>query len=199
MTSNSKWGFLRETQELAVKAGIDKVTGLHRTGMEIYLKVIFPEIKENEWIHDKTIPGIERRIRPDYRCERLKLIIEFDGVQHYQQPDTIKKDVVNQSLYKKLGYKVVRVPYFIQFTNDVVKTMFDRNVKQKLFDPTIPSMGSKGRNTPAYCCPAGLVRMAEEFHKYPNQYKVNMDALNKENDEYMTGYLMLKQAYESII
>ena len=45
-----KWGFLRETEALAKKAGIDKDTGLHRTGLEIYLKVIFPKI--DVWIHD---------------------------------------------------------------------------------------------------------------------------------------------------
>jgi hypothetical protein len=39
----NKWGFLRETSELAKKAGKDKDTGLHRTGLEDYLKVIFPQ------------------------------------------------------------------------------------------------------------------------------------------------------------
>ena len=49
----NKWGFLRETAELAKKAGIDKDTGLHRTGLENYLEVIFPKI--NDWIHDKAL------------------------------------------------------------------------------------------------------------------------------------------------
>lgn len=42
LIENNKWGFLRETKELAAKAGIDKDTGLYRTGMEDYLAVIFP-------------------------------------------------------------------------------------------------------------------------------------------------------------
>lgn len=194
----NKWGFLRETREQAQKAGMDSDTGLHRTGMEDYLKVIFPEIPENEWIHDKPFLATGKRIRPDYRCDRLKLIIEFDGVQHYQQPDTIRKDAENQKLYEQLDYKVVRIPYFIQLTNEVVKTMFGREVKEPLFNPTIPSMGVRGRNTPAYCCPAGLERMAKEFHKYPEQYKVNMDALKAADDEFMTGYSLLKKAFNNI-
>ena len=193
----NNWGFLRETQELANKAGIDEDTGIHRTGMEAYLKVIFPDVPESEWIHDKTIPEVGKRIRPDYRCEQLHLIIEFDGVQHYQQPDTIRKDEVNQAFYEELGYKVIRVPYFIQLTNKVVKKMFDVDVKQPLFDPSIPSMGPKGRNTPAYCCPAGLLRMAKEFHKYSEQYKVNMEALKSFGDEFITGYCLLEQAYKT--
>ena len=198
MTSGkNKWGFLRETQKLADKAGIDKETGLHRTGMETYLKVIFPKIHESEWVHDKPIPNVGKRIRPDYRCDQLHLIIEFDGVQHYQKPETIRKDEVNQAFYENLGYKVVRVPYFIQLTNKVVKKMFDVDVKQPLFDPSIPSMGPKGRNTPAYCCPAGLLRMAKEFHKYSEQYTVNMEALKIIGDEFITGYSLLEQAYKT--
>lgn len=60
--NKNKWGFLRETKELAVKAGIDKDTGLHRTGLEDYLLVIFPEISLSEWIHDKTIDGLEKKL-----------------------------------------------------------------------------------------------------------------------------------------
>ena len=198
LIENNKWGFLRETKELASKAGIDKDTGLHRTGMEDYLAVIFPEIQASEWIHDKIIDGLGRRIRPDYRCERLKLIIEFDGFQHYQKPERIKADIENQKLYESCGYKVVRIPYFIQLSNDVVKQMFGRDVEE-LFNPSIPSLGIKGKNTPAYCCPAGLKRMAKEFHNYPGQYQVNLKSLLDANNEYLTGAELLKEEYEKYI
>jgi hypothetical protein len=190
-----KWGFLRETNYMAEKAGIDKDTGLHRTGMEEYLKVIFPEIPTKEWIHDKTIEGSNRRSRPDYRCESLKLIIEFDGVQHYQQPDRIRRDYENQRFYEELGYKVVRIPYFIQLSNKVVKSMFGRDIDEPLFDESIPSLGVKGRNTPAYCCPEGIKRMAREFNSYPEQYRSNLKALQNENDDFLTGVSILEEEY----
>jgi len=64
----NKWGFLRETAELAKKAGKDKDTGLHRTGLEYYLKVIFPEI--NDWIHDKALGEVEgKNIKVDQIIE----------------------------------------------------------------------------------------------------------------------------------
>lgn len=56
----NKWGFLRETTEMAKKAGKDKETGLHRTGLDIYLKVIFPHI--NDWIHDKTLGEVNGKV-----------------------------------------------------------------------------------------------------------------------------------------
>ena len=186
----NKWGFLRETSEAAKKAGIDKDTGIHRTGLDEYLKIIFPEI--TDWIHDKIIPaeltnGKQYRVRPDYRSETLKLIIEFDGLQHYTQPDKIKQDEKNTKLYKSFGYKVVRIPYFIQLTNECVKTLFNRDIEESLFEKNIPSIGIKGKNTPAYLCPAGVERMKTEFKKFPEQYEVNKKCLERQNDPYLTG------------
>ena len=193
-----KWGFLRETEALAKRAGIDKDTGLHRTGLENYLKVIFPDV--DDWIHDKAIGNVNGKLyrsRPDYRSEKLKLIIEFDGLQHYTKPDIIQKDLINSALYKKFGYKVVRIPYFIQLTNQAVKTLFDVVVSEELFDETISSLGIEGQNTPAYLCSAGVTRMAEEFKKFPEQYKANIDFLKKQNDAFRTGVEFLENEYNN--
>ncbi len=193
----NKWGFLRETNDLAKKAGIDKDTGLHRTGLEDYLKVIFPNI--NDWIHDKALGKINDtlyRSRPDYRSEQLKLIIEFDGLPHYTNPDIIEKDIKNTDLYTNLGYKVVRIPYFIQLTKKAVKTLFGVEVSEDLFDEQISSLGIKGRNTPAYLCPAGIKRMAQDFSKFPEQYEINVNALRNQNDLFKSGVDFLVNEYK---
>lgn len=195
ITKNAKWGFLRETDELANAAGIDKDTGLIRTGLPTYLKEIYPEV--DDWVHDEVIPDSGRRVRPDYRSESLKLIIEFDGLPHYQQPDTIKTDKEKTELYKELGYKVVRIPYFIQLSKAVVKTLFDVDLENDLFDERIPSLEIKGRNTPAFLCGAGVKRMAEEFHLFPEQYKINVEFLEQQNDDDLSGVELLKTLYES--
>jgi len=195
MTEN-KWGFLRETTALAKKAGIDKATGLHRTGLEEYLKVIFS--KTSDWIHDKVIGevnGVRYRKRPDYRSETLKIIIEFDGLQHYTNPDIIEKDIENTKLYNSFGYKVVRIPYFIQLTNKAVKTLFDIEVSEALFDEKISSLSTNGRNSPAYLCPAGVKRMAKEFKRFPEQYKTNIDFLTLQNDPFKSGVEFLEKEY----
>jgi len=192
----NKWGFLRETAALAKKSGNDKDTGLHRTGLEDYLKVIYPTI--NDWIHDKAlgeIDGKKYRSRPDYRSEILKLIVEFDGLQHYTKPDIIEKDFRLTEVYKELGYKVVRIPYFIQLTNKAVKTLFDVDVVEELFDDQISSLGIRGLNTPAYLCPAGLKRMAHEFKAFPEQYKINLLFLQNQNDPYRSGVEFLEKEF----
>lgn len=115
------------------------------------------------------------------------MIIEFDGLQHYTKPDKIKKDKETTILYESLGYKVVRIPYFIQLTNASVKKMFGREVEEMLFDENLPSLSIKGLNTPAYLCPAGAQRMKEEFKQFPIQYEINKSFLEKQNDPLLTG------------
>jgi len=196
-TQNEKWGFLRENIDSAKKAGIDKDTGLHRTGLELYLKVIFPNI--DDWILNKSCKEWEKKVRPDYRSESLKLIIEFDGLQHYNNIEKIIDDIEKTKYYEKLGYKVVRIPYFIQLTNKVVEDLFGVKVNEKLFNESIPSLGIKGRNSPANLCPEGVKRMAKEFAKHPEQYKVNVEFLKQQNNPLRSGVEYLENEYNKLI
>lgn len=181
------YGYLRETKEQALKAGLDPVTGICRTGLDEYLNVIFPKV--DDWIHDKAFGehyGVHYKIRPDYRSDSLMLIVEFDGLPHYQNPDVILKDKTNTAIYESYGYKVVRIPYFIQLTSEVVKQLFNRNV-DGLFDGSKPSLNIESRCTPAYLCHMGVERMKQEFKKFPEQYKVNVDYLRSLNQPELTG------------
>lgn len=184
------YGYLRETKEQAKKAGIDKKYNICRTGLDEYLNIIFPDV--NDWVHDKTVPalkGISRK-RPDYRSEKLKMIIEFDGLPHYIYPDVIQQDIESTKLYEANGYKVIRIPYFIQLTNEVVRTLFNVDCKIKLC-PLIPSFDINSRNTPAYMCNAGIKRMKTEFEKFPEQKKINYDYLININNDFLTGINLL--------
>lgn len=183
---NKKWGYLRETKEDAIKAGIDKKYNIGRTGLEEYLEVIFPEVKD--WIHDKTtgiyLDGKKFKGRPDYRSEKLKMIVEFDGLPHYKNPDVIINDEIKNTIYEEAGYKVIRIPYFIQLSNDVVEKLFGVKIKAELFDEKIPSLRLNSRNTPAYLCPMGIRRMAIDFANISmHQYNINITALLKEVKE----------------
>ena len=193
LVKDAKWGFLREDQEDADKAGIDADTGLFRTSLYDYLKAIFPDT--DDWIHDKKIPDSDRDFRPDYRSESLKLIVEFDGFPHYKQPDTIRKDAEKTKFYQELGYKVVRIPYFIQLTKKAIKTLFDVDMAEEMFIEQIPSLGPAGCSTPAYLCGAGIQRMAEEFVKFPEQYEVNIKYLKSFDDEFLTSANLLESLY----
>lgn len=200
MTTTTQYGFLRETREAAHKDGIDKPTGLHRTGLDEYLEVIFPEV--NDWIHDKTTGllkdnGKKATYRPDYRSESLKTIVEFDGLPHFQNAEMVRTDIKRRSFYEGHGYKVVRIPYFIQLTNDVVERLFEIKVGEALFDGRIPSL-TVGRHCPASLCALGVRRMAWEFAQFPDQYVVNMRAMKEVDDPLLTGHDLLAAEYEQM-
>ena len=195
-----QWGFIRETSEIAERAGIDKATGIPRTGLDEYLSVIFPDT--DDWVHDKTTglvkkDGKKSLSRPDYRSEQLKLIVEFDGLPHYQKPSDLQRDMTNQELYESYGYKVVRVPYFIQLSNEVVEKLFGVKVEEPLFDDSIPSLSVEACNTPAFLCPVGIYRMARDFNISEKQYEVNVNYL-KESDNLLTNLDLLEAAKEDI-
>ena len=118
------WKYLRETNQKYYDPEIN-------TSLETYLNYIFPGY---EFIYDKPLskeiityrnPAIEyRRYRPDARCEKLNLIIEYDGINHYQNQTVILRDYSRDNWFNSLGYKVVRIPYWIQLSLDMIKYLF---------------------------------------------------------------------------
>lgn len=164
------FGFLRESQS--------KVTNLAQTGLDIYLKELFPKI--DDWEHNKVLPrNISKElIRPDYRSETLKMVIEFDGIQHYRDYNIILKDNRNTLYYQSLGYKVIRIPYFIQMSKDVVYTLFNLSINEDLFKGK-ESMKDLWLNTPDYMCTYGIYRMIKEFSLFPDQWNKNKNEISK--------------------
>lgn len=188
------FGFIRETEEKAIQAGIDKATGICRTGLETYLAVIYPGYN---WIHDKPlgkIDGVSYKTRPDYRCEEHKIIVEFDGIVHYSNPEQILKDYHLTETYTNLGYKVIRIPYFIQLTNKNVEKLFGIKVVQQLFPKDIASMSVIEKNSPGFLCPLGIERMANEFKQFPEDYEINVKFLES-FDKKLSGVDILKHYY----
>ena len=197
--NKTKWGYLREHSSKC--DGVDEITGLHRTGLDDYLAVIFPNV--TDWLHDKTFGehnGIKYKIRPDYRSESLKMIIEFDGLPHYTDPEVLIKDENNAKIYKECGYKVIRIPYFIQLSNKAVEKIFNVKVDEELFDISYPSIDGFGvKRNPSFLCYDGVKRMAKEFHDFPEQYEINMKALKDMNNDLLSGASYLETEYNKIV
>lgn len=175
-----EFGFVRETEELARKEGIDVETGVSRTGLDTYLKYIFPNI--NDWIHDKTFPGM--RTRPDYRNDTFKLVVEFDGLPHFQSKTNVDKDFEKTRKYADAGYTVVRIPLYINLTTDVINNLFNTNLQQSFFTANVSLFNANFQ--PNCFCMAGLKRMAEDYLNIaPEQIPRMMKSIkDKSPDEY---------------
>lgn len=59
-------------------------------------------------------------------------------------------------------------------------------------------MSIEWKNTPAYCCHAGVVRMGKDFMRFPQQYEVNMESLREENNEFFSGVSLLEAEYRKL-
>jgi len=90
----------------------------------IFLNLYFKDL----FIHNKAvIESKNKRFRPDYQSKKLKIIIEFDGYSHYCNSKQIKRDNTKDYEYKNLGYKIFRIPYFIQLSNNLIFLIFNDN------------------------------------------------------------------------
>ena len=122
--STCKWKYLRENATKYFNPA-------RHTALPKYLEYMF---KGHEFVYNTRIPKeiIQSRdaeapiklYRPDARCESLSLIVEFDGVPHYQDQLVVKQDRDKDAYLRKLGYTVVRIPYWIQLSRDVIDYLF---------------------------------------------------------------------------
>jgi hypothetical protein len=115
-----------------------------------------------EFVHDKPFLG---RKRPDYRNDELKLIVEFDGYAHYTTAKGVLDDVLKDELYTGSGYRVVRIPYFVQLSTETVKSLFDIDYDFEQKYP--PGFVDRKCVLPADFCTLGLKRFLCDFRKLP--------------------------------
>lgn len=95
-----------------------------------YLSAIFPGAV---FVRNRIVPEVGTRIRPAYRSAEMRLIVEFDDASHYTKPSVVLKDEQFRALFVEAGYEVVRGPYVIQLSSEVIARLFGtgRQFKQR--------------------------------------------------------------------
>lgn len=116
------------------------------------------------WIHDKIVPNSGINNRPDFRSDNLKLIVEFDGFQHYTQSSYIIKDEIKDSTYSKMGYTIVRIPYFVQLESRTISYLFGFNYEYKQTYPH--GFIDKNAILPADFCELGIERFIKDLQRF---------------------------------
>jgi hypothetical protein len=109
---------------------IEKNNYLTETKLGEFLKILYPD---KEFVRDKCVPNSNCIYRPDYRNDELKLIVEFDGSSHYTSSKRIFADIEKDKIFKYMGYKIIRIPYFIQLSPAIIRYLFGKspeNLKQ---------------------------------------------------------------------
>lgn len=125
------------------------------------LEYLYPNYN---FINNKTVPYSGVAYRPDFRCEELKLIIEFDGPQHYTQTSTILRDFKKDEIYSSMGFKIIRIPCFVQLETKTIKLLFGLDYDKQLEFPH--GFISKEATLPADFCELGVERFKQDLIFY---------------------------------
>lgn len=149
-----------------------------------YLKKIVDFHDNCEWLGAQfKIEGYRYRYDFAFSRDETKYLVEFDGPEHYQNSIKIKTDWEKDFLAEDKGFKIVRIPYFIQFTNQMFMHWFG-------FDAEILEDGdfSHGFITtnilPASFCPLGEERFHEEIINLPkNVWNIICESLDAQVDK----------------
>ena len=106
---------------------------------------------------------------PDHRFEKEKIIVEFDGIQHYQKIEEIKKDRMKDMVYRQMEYKIIRIPFFVQPSSETLKHYFNIDGELELQYPH--GFIIYDSTPPTNFCSLGLDRFIVEFNQFPNSVK----------------------------
>lgn len=143
------------------------------------LKRIFPN---HNFIHNKVLKinnkvildRSGRRIQPDFICEDLNLIVEFDGESwhgggHYTDPEVCFRDEDRNVILGHLGYKVIRIPFYIQLDKEMIKHYFNVAVDTPLYHMSFDhGFMMPGMKLPNYFCELCLIRFLNELRTLPD-------------------------------
>jgi hypothetical protein len=155
---------------------------------------ILKQIKpHNHFVHDKSVPGsTNKRLRPDYRNDELELILEFDGDSHYCKANRIIKDKIKDEDYIQLGYKVFRIPYFIQMNSNLLKMIFNEDINFKQVYPN--GFIDKKAILPADFCEKGIELFISDLEKFSYCKNEIINSLKRKIEELENIELVLPKS-----
>ena len=165
-------------------------------GKEIIVDSVIPVDIQMQRCKDNGIEYKFRRYRPDIRIECISLIVEFEGIQHFQNVKKIFEDMERQTYLECLGYKVIRIPFYIQLTKDMIKFYFDVDVTEGSevksgFYSMSTDKTKLNPNCPANFSVAGYQRFLNEFQTYPESTKLEIVESLRLQQQYNDGVFVL--------
>ena len=97
-----------------------------------------------------------------------EIAVEFDGDQHYRDTLVMKLDLEKDDLADEAGIEVVRIPYWVQLTDETAKHYFGDLFDGIHIEQDYPHGFIKSKVFPASYCAMGVERFMAELHDLPN-------------------------------
>lgn len=91
---------------------------------ESLLGIFLSERLNSNYENDRVLKESNIRGRYDYIFYKEKLIVEFDGYRHFSSAKQIMSDKCKNEIASNLGFKLIRIPYFVQLDREVIEFYF---------------------------------------------------------------------------
>lgn len=122
------------------------------------LKETFPDhvFEKQKWFEGcGTVVNKRGRLRFDFYCEKLNLLVEADGPAHYNErdwrhsSDLIRRDKVKNDFANKAGITLIRIPYTVNYDVNKIKQYLSGNpLKRSVGQPAAkPDDSQEGSTT----------------------------------------------------
>lgn len=133
------------------------------------------------------LPTGRRRWDMSYEIGGQATVVEFDGDEHYRHTLKIKADREKDGIACKYELRVVRVPYWVQLTNETLRYYFDLDAD---ITQDLPHGFITTEVFPASFCELGVIRFEKELDLLPIGVKRDVlkslrDCADKHGAEYV--------------
>lgn len=118
------------------------------------------------------VPDSRRRWDMAYEVDGQMTVVEFDGDAHYWNSLKIKIDAEKDAVAQDLGYKVVRIPYWVQLTTETLRHYFglDEQIQQNFPHGFIAT-----KIFPASYSELGIERFERELGSLPKAARIAIE------------------------
>jgi hypothetical protein len=123
------------------------------------------------------LPKSRRRWDMSFKIEGKVTVVEFDGDAHYRDTLKIKSDVEKDAVAREQGYRVVRIPYWVQLTSETLAHYFGlvADISQDFPHGFITT-----KVFPASFCELGIARFECELRGLPTSVRAAVVASLRE-------------------
>ena len=142
------------------------------------------------------LPTGRRRWDMSYQIDERVTIVEFDGDEHYRNTLKIKADEEKDAVARQYGFHVVRIPYWVQLTNETLWHYFSlrRVIKQEFPHGFITT-----KVFPASFCELGVARFEQELASLPENVRTAVwKSLRDRTAEHGIRYVLPTKLHSSI-
>lgn len=135
-----------------------------------------------------TLPGSRRRFDMAFQDKGEVILVEYDGDEHYRDSLKLKADAHKDAPAITHGMRTVRVPYWVQLTNQTARHYFGLEVE---VEQSFPHGFITTKLFPAFFCEMGVERFRRELEALPaNIREAVIASLRARAEEHGVEYVL---------